>query len=330
MRVITLYSGFNNVGGAQNVALQIAVNVNNDKPIVLSKTMPNNVDAKYKDVADFRLLSFKQIKHLADNETVFFSHHRKITTLLMLYKILLGDRLHIVHIAHSTFDNLRFVSLFPNNIVAVSNGVKQNLINYFHRKPSNITVIYNGLSDKYTPKIYRNDGKIKILFVGRICGVKRQLDFVKYSKGKIPYNVEVLFAGKGEDEEALKREILDDSHYKYLGYVNPYEWYNKVDYTLLFSEKEGFALSLVESCMFGIPILTNKLDVFKEINEHGITGFSYEDFESLVYAFKNLPQPDSIEYRQMSLAARHKYLNYWKEEKMIEQYKKVIIKELQD
>lgn len=49
--------------------------------------------------------------------------------------------------AHNTFNDFRWFCWFPENIIAVSNGVKENLVNYFRLPENRITVIFNGIKD---------------------------------------------------------------------------------------------------------------------------------------------------------------------------------------
>ncbi|WP_276856376.1 glycosyltransferase family 4 protein [Bacteroides fluxus] len=326
IKIISVYPNFLNKGGAQDVALQLAEKLNEEvMPVVLTETHFAEIVPDYWNRAKFVSFGWKAVRELANDNTVFLSHHRKSTSLLLLFSFLLRKKLHIVHVAHNTFNNLRFFSFFPKTVVAVSNGVKENLINYFHVPASHIIVVFNGIKD------FRNDRNVKadkseihILLSGRICTVKQQVEIVRQTRGKLAAHIHIFFAGTGSDLEVLKKEIENESQYHYIGFVDIEENLNRYDYVCLFSQKEGLPLSLIEGCMFGKPLITNNLSAVLDVNEAGETGFVFPDFGSLIQGLNNLPMPYSEEYRKLSLNARLKYEKVFTEERMIKKYKEII------
>lgn len=330
MRVINVYTEFSHQGGAQNVALQLASQLNERQPIVLSYTPSEHVCAQYCDKGiDFRIWGYGTVKTLADGDTVFLSHHRKLTTLLMLYKLFLGRKLRVVHVAHSVFDNLKFFCLFPRINIAVSSTVRKNLIEYFGLEEKRVKVIYNGLLDRLpTSNSSREaDGKIRVLHLGRLCAVKGQLQIVQRTLGRLNSNIHLDFAGSGEDEMQLRVLVEGNEQYRYIGQVNVHSTLPHYDYVLLFSEKEGLPLSLIEASMYGKPMITNDISTVQEVNVRGETGYVCRDYEELIDCLNNLPARDSLEYAKLSCNARKRYETMFKEEEMIRQYKEILFKE---
>lgn len=326
MQVISVYPNFTNKGGAQNVTVQLAKALNeHETPIILIKKC-TKVVSEYEQKVKFMELTWRNVRKLAKENVIFLSHHRKCTTLLMLYKIVLGKKLHVVHVAHSTFENLKYLSLFPQKIIAISNGVKENLEQYFGISPQRIHVIYNGVKDQYdVNKVVDNtSGKIRILLPGRICALKQQVKIVEYCKGKLSPHIQIDFAGDGDERERLKQAIKDSSQFHYLGFVSMKDCLPRYDYVLLFSEKEGLGLSLIEGCMFGKPLITNDVPAVLDVNEDKKTGFVYPTFEKLVEGLNQLPLPGSEEYKWLSANARKKYEHRFTEERMIAAYKDVL------
>lgn len=277
----------------------------------------------------FLPFTWKTVKKLADTHTIFLSHHRKTTLWLMMFKILLGKRLTVVHVAHNTFTNLRMFCLFPETVIAVSNGVKENLMDYFRIPEKRIKVVFNGLTDMRNHlKIRDKDRDIRILLPGRICPVKQQVELIRRTKGKLLSYIHIYFAGTGEDVELLKKEIGDSLQYHYIGFIDMAEQLNQYDYVCLFSQKEGLGLSLVEGLMFGKPLITNLLPAVLDVNEAGKTGFAYGDFDSLITGLNQLPFTDSEEYKRMSLNARKRYDDYFMEETMINNYRAILNDEI--
>lgn len=326
IRVISVYPNFANQGGAQDVALQLAKKLNeNTSPIILTETKSEDILPCYKCQAIYVDFCWKSVCRLAESNTVFLSHHRKNTSLLQLYGLLLGEKLQVIHVSHNTFTNLRYFCLFPNRIVAVSNGVKKNLIDYFRISAKKITVILNGQKDLYEQQNTKADNhEIHILLPGRICEVKQQVEIVKRTRGKLADYIHIYFAGEGDDVGLLKKEIENEKQYHYIGFIKMPESLNKFDYVCLYSKNEGLGLSLIEGLMFGKPLITNKLLSVLDVNKPDVTGYAFDDFVSLVDGLNALPFPNSEKYLELSRHARLRFETLFTEERMIEQYRKLI------
>ena len=324
MKVISLYTNFANQGGAQDRAIQLSTYFNKDKPLILTETALDKIIPHYAKSAHFIRFSFSNIIKLSKNKNVIFlSHHRKMTTKLILYNLLMGNKLKIVHCARNTFNNLKWLTLFPKNIIANSNGVKDNLVSFFRVKPQNVTVIFNGIEDCFNKRNIKNNyNTINILLAGRICAVKRQVDIVNALKQHIPSYIHIDFAGKGEDENLLLEAIGDSTQFRYIGHIKMEEHLNQYDYVLLFSEREGFSSSLIYGLMFSKPLITNDLPVMLDANKEGEVGFVFATLDDLATGLKKLPLPSSEDYKKMAHNARMRYEKYFKEEMMFEQYRK--------
>ena len=326
MKIVTVYPYFINKGGAQNMAISIAKGLSEgEKPVVL--VLDNRINEAYNDSdVNFKKLNLLTIYNYYKKCYVFLSHHRKTTTYLeLLSRFFFWNKLKVVHVAHNTFDSLRMFTLFPKFNIAVSETVKDNMIQYFGLKEDSVRVIYNGIVDKYEEnkagKIHRvSEASINILFLGRIDPVKRQVDFVRNTKGKLSDNIKIYFAGLGQDYETLRNTIQNDSHYVMLGLVNPYEEIYKYDYVCLFSEKEGLPLTLIEALMFKKPLITNDIPQCLEINEDGYCGYVNHSYDDILKCLNNLPSPDSELYKTLSANARSIYENKFQWGVMIRNY----------
>jgi glycosyltransferase involved in cell wall biosynthesis len=235
----------------------------------------------------------------------------------------------IVHVAHNIFTNLKYFTIFQKNIIAVSNAVKKNLIEYFGVKDSNVEVIYNGIEDALLKrhKTYLNqnyDLNIKILLAARICRVKRQVELVMHTKGFLNDNIELYFAGEGDEYDLLENTIGSCNQYKMLGHIDVLKEMDKYDYVCLFSQKEGFGISLIEGCMMGKPLLTNDIDAVLEINEHNYNGFVVKNWNELIECINKLPNRFSVEYKRLSSNSRKKYESFFTLDKMLDEYREYI------
>ncbi len=334
MKIISLYPNFANQGGAQDVLMQIAVylNSNSELPIVLTDTPLKKIDSHYKDKADFRKFNPFQIIKSADANTVIISHDRRYTTILcLLSRFFYHKKFNIIHIAHNLFFDKRFLSFYPKHIIAVSNAVKNNLVNYYNIPEKNVQVIYNGIKDSWNGHVKNfSDDMIKIILPGRINSVKQQVDIVKKLKGKLNNNIEITFAGVGNEQNQLIDAIEDDNHFKYIGHVNLKDTIPIYDYVMLFSKKEGLPLSLIEGCMFSKPLITNRLEPVLEVNQEDVNGFVFDTFEELVRGLNTLSNPSSEKYQKLSNASRSIYEEKFTDNIMLENYQKYINKLLQE
>ena len=328
MKVISVYNNFANTGGAQDMALRLAGSFSpHTTPIVLTRTSAGHITGDYEKAADFMQLSRKQVKDILRRwpDAVFLSHDRKSTTRLMIYKTMGLRNLKVVHVAHSVFDNLRRFTLFPEHVVAISKAVEANLKDYFKLPAQRITMIPNGLPDRGVKEPRRGPG-IRILLMGRIYALKRQLEIAEALDGYLPEGTELYFAGTGPQEHELTQLLAAKKNMHFLGQIDPAKHICDYDYVLLFSQKEGLPLSLIEACMYGRPMITNTLPSVLEINEPGTTGISCRNLDELRSMIKDLPAPSSREYIRMARNARERYGQLFTESRMNEAYRSLLEK----
>lgn len=326
MKIITVYSNFKNQGGAQNMALLLAQSLNKDVPVVLTCTPLEEIDCCYKSMG-FIFEPFNMMTVWKYRSALFLSHSRNTTTFLCFINSLLFHSIRIIHVAHSIFLNLKLFSLFPLNIIAVSNGVKKNLIDYFEIPADRIKVIFNGLEDKYDSSMQKDHvgSIVKVIFAGRVCKVKRQLEFVLKMKNKLDERIQIYFAGVGEDMEQLEKAVENNSQFHILGQIDIMKELYFFDYMLLFSEKEGLPVTLIEGCMFAKPLITNNILSVLDLNENGYNGFVYKNWEDLLVGLNQLPSCNEEEYKKLSFNSRQMYLSKFRLSYMIEEYKRYIV-----
>lgn len=326
--IVTVFPSFAHKGGAEDMALSLAIGLNEkDNPVVLSHE--EAVADQYRATGcEFQRFKLKNIRSLHNKGVVFLSHHRKSTTyLLLLSRIFFGGKLRVVHVAHNTFSSLRRATLFPPYNVAVSKTVKENMISFFGVPENEIIVIYNGIHDYFNPREKKeriNPDTTNVLFLGRVTPVKRQVAFVEASKGKLNDNVKVWFGGEGPDLEALQSAVKGDSHYECLGLIDVYKRLYEFDYVALFSEKEGLPLSLIEAGMFHKPLITNDIPQSLEINVDNYNGFVAHTWEEIVAKLNSLPRVGSDRYKELSDNSREVFDRLFDYQVMINNYNKYL------
>lgn len=330
MKIISVYSHFKDVGGAQKVCLDVHNGLlesnENSQGFVSSFDPYNLIDLKYtKQVKKEDYIKFNAYKLIKKyDDFIFISHHRKTTTFLCLAAKLFKKKIKIIHVAHNEFSTLKHLTFLPENIIAVSKKVKENHINYFNIKNNAITVIFNGFKPK---KRILNRNKsfdkknIIIGFPGRIDPVKQQVDIVNFLKNKLRPSIHIVFAGDGVMLSQLQSTIHQDSQFKTLGFVEDMaEFYKNLDFVLLFSKKEGLPLSLIEGQAYGVPIICNDVGGNLEILEDKYNGFLVNTLKELAETLNNIVKLKDVAYNEMSKNSMDVFNKKFSFNKMIKSY----------
>ncbi|VBB43641.1 conserved hypothetical protein [uncultured Desulfatiglans sp.] len=326
-RIYLLYPSFRNVGGVHNVIIDLFSGLKAEYDVIVSGYDEYcQINERYREVIPESNYWRLSLSRLLFAKGLLISHHRKLTTKLLLLSLFL--KRNIVHVAHNEFFNLKHVTLYPKNIIAVSHRVKNNLVEYFKQDPSRIMVIENGIHDRYADEYGKHNYKqtgIKILFPARITKIKNQVNVVNKLKGKVDEEVNIFFAGNGPLYDELKSKCRTSSNFVALGFVSDMlSLYKEMDYVMLFTQKEGLPICLIEAAMMGKPIICNDVGGNLEIVEQKVNGFLCNSFSELIDRINNLPNITFSEYKHLSENARKTYLDKFNVEIMINKYRKVI------
>ncbi|WP_125916413.1 glycosyltransferase family 4 protein [Hymenobacter coccineus] len=257
---------------------------------------------------------------------IIIVHARNIIPFIVLLKRFLFLNTTVIYISHNVYDSLRYFTFFPKTIISISNKVTQNMINYFRIDNKNIKLIYNGLEDtsclpskivhQYTP------AKIRILYSARVNKVKRQLHVVRALAGGLLPQIEIHFAGIGEEHDELVRACEKSQNFVALGFV---EDMNSIipnyDYLMLYSAQEGLPLSLIEGTMHSKPLLVNDVGGNLEIGIPGFNGFELSEIpDTLISQLNNLVNFSEEQYHLYACNSRQHYEARFTRRKMITKY----------
>jgi len=173
-----------------------------------------------------------------------------------------------------------------NKIVAVSNAVKDSIVNETYANPEKITVIHNGIDPAKVPQ--RNweekeeDAPFKVLYIGRVEESKGLYELVCACKDL--ENVFLNIVGDGPFLEPLKiltRELKMSQRtlfYGKLPHDKTLEMYSCNNVFVLPTKRvEGLPMTLVEACFAGLPIITTNMGGNKDAVEDQFNGFLLRD-----------------------------------------------------
>lgn len=250
---------------------------------------------------------------LVFRNSVVIIHERRLLPPMWLLAHIPGLYVKCVYVHHNELYGNKKLSLFPNNIVAISDAGIKNLTDYFGVPMAHITKIHNcvRVPASYKPRTKGfNPGDITILYPARINSVKRQIEIVNNLKGKLDPRVKVLFAGDGPLLEELKQLCNGSEQFKALGFRNDIsDLMRNSDFMLLFSKHEGLPISLIEAIQTGLPAICNSVGGNIEIIKDGENGIVVNDWESLTCVLNHLPEMEQSSIDRMSHNGRERYNN---------------------
>lgn len=165
----------------------------------------------------------------------------------------------------------RFLYNKSDNIIVVSQGIKNDLKYYYKLSDELINVIYNPceinkINKLSCQKLSEEEEEIfkhpVILNVGRLTNVKRQKELIKLFKNlKYQYtDLKLVILGEGELFGDIRNYIeklglIDDVYI--LGFKkNPYKYMKRAKIYVHYSYFEGFGNVLIEAMACGVPVIS--------------------------------------------------------------------------
>ena len=323
--VYSLIAKVHEVSGVQKVLCDIHNGIKGEFVAKVAGFRSYEVISKCMKVAREEYTQIKSIKELRNS--VVITHERITSSKCFLLNKMFSLKIKHIHVQHSTYDSLKFLSFYPRNVVSISDRVTQNLTDYFKIPISCITKIHNGLVDVVGNEYQRRNiqGKIKIAYIARVDVLKNQIKIVNYLQGVLSDKIEIDFIGGGPLLKELKR-ITDNSHnFRALGQCdNVVSLLKDYDYVMLFSEKEGLPLTLIEGAMAYKPLLVNDIGGCLEIGIPSQNAFCANDLESLLEVLNSLNSISEKDYERLAYNSRKVYEQKFGYDKMINKYCKLI------
>lgn len=175
-----------------------------------------------------------------------------------------------------------------DEIICVSNTVKQIFLETSGLNESNVDVLYNtNETDQIVEKskeaiddVIFDKNIVNICSVGKITGTKGYDRLARVHKKLIDegLNHHIYILGIGEDEDKINKYIKENNlqeTYTLLGFRdNPYKYVSKCDLFVCSSYREGFSTAVTESLVVGTPVVSTLCSGAQELlgynNEYGL------------------------------------------------------------
>ncbi len=219
-----------------------------------------------------------------NNIEIIHTHHRYAEFIACIVAKFL--KIKTVATVHSLTEGKKYLSFHSDKIIAVSNAVKNMLIEEYHVAGNKIETLYNCIQPPNTKnKIdltefrkkmdITSDGKI-ILFLGRIIKIKNtRLLIDAFTKlNKFNQNIFLLIIGKNYGSslnQAYGKNIYVMSSVK-----NPFIYYEMADMVVLPSIKESFPYVMLEAGIMKRPFIGSRTGGIAEFIEDGKNGLLFE------------------------------------------------------
>lgn len=220
-------------------------------------------------------------------------------------------------------------SFFCDRIILVNDYYRR----YFKIFKSKVQRIYNAIDySKFFPvqTVSNANGKINILFVGRLDSQKNPLSLLQAAKLVVKERNDVIFTlvGTGELDVLCKQYISDnnlESYVKLAGWSScPEEFYARADIFVASSIYEAFGLMFLEAGYFALPSCATNVEGIPEVIIDGVTGLLCAPNDEVAMANNILKLCSDKNLRiKMGQAAKEHVINTFSLAKMNKLYKKI-------
>ena len=242
-------------------------------------------------------------------------------------------------------DRKQYTDKGVSRIIAISDMIKNDIINYHNINPQKINVIYNGVDlQRFNPankKEYRKVIRKKlslgeefvILYISNNFRLKGLLTLIKAlgELKKSHKDFKALIIGRGRDASyrKLAKRLNCLENLIFLGHVNGIEkYYAASDLYVHPTFYDSCSLVVTEALASGLPVITTRYDGASGVIDNGVDGFVLKDPLDYEVLSEKISLFFDEEFRQKaSVAAREKAEKYPAErncEEMLEVYKEVL------
>lgn len=207
---------------------------------------------------------------------------------------------------------LKFSFLICDKCIAVSEGLREEIIKEKWIKDNKIVTLYNPvIEDKFNNRIknMEDEKEVHLGIIGWIWGIKNQEEVINalYKLSDKKYKLHIIGGIKDEAyylklKGMVKNLGLEEQVFFQGIKADIFKELDNIDILLLSSKTEALPTVIIEAMSCGVPVIaTNCKFGPSEIIEHGKSGFIYEqnDIDKLIKYIKVLDNKE--EYKRISL-----------------------------
>jgi L-malate glycosyltransferase len=240
-------------------------------------------------------------------------------------------------------DLIRFIVYrLTSRVVVVSHELEDMLLRKFRAPETLVTRISNGVDISfYSPNelerqrvrafLGYKSSEVVIGFSGRLDPIKNLnmlVDIFEASKPR-DYPFRLLIVGDGPDRSRLERRCQSAGIQSYVKFVGPQAevlpYLRAMDAFLLTSLREQMPLTVLEAMSVGIPVVATRVGEIPYMIDDGVDGF-IRDLDAPILVFVQLLRSFlcASERRRLADAARCKVLKKFNQDRMLQNYTRLI------
>lgn len=259
------------------------------------------------------------ISYLRENKFDVVHVHRESQSLFYELDAKFSGVKNIVRTIHSCFEfngvlrirrivTRKLAKVLKVKQIAIGDSVYENEKGRFYNVCNKI--IYNWYDDKKISfinttehisrkmKLQMDLNTFYLLSVGNCSTIKNHKLIIEALKILISkgYNIHYIHIGCGSEEEKEKLLVQDlqlEAYVKFLGSLDPADYFAACDLFIMPSLFEGFGIAAVEAMATGIPTILSDVSGLRDFRKHNLENISYcplvvEDFVEVIenYYFK--------------------------------------------
>jgi len=209
-------------------------------------------------------------------------------------------------------------------VIAVSQGIKRELMQYYNVPDSMIEVIPNAVDhDRFAPaesarakaalreKLGLPDCSLLCLFAGGDWERKGVRDAIEAVAGVDGVYFVVVGSGNIPAFLAMAQQAGAGDQVKFVGHSSiPEQYYAAADLFIFPSRYEAFSLVTIEAAASGLPIIARRINGTEELIEHGVNGYFIDEDDVTIRSAVIALRDDRAKLEQMSHAALERSRHY--------------------
>ncbi|NLZ34563.1 MAG: glycosyltransferase family 4 protein [Clostridiales bacterium] len=222
----------------------------------------------------FRLI--KIVKY--ENIEIIHSHHRMTTFIAKIVSKFI--KVKVIHTQHAIIKDKKILTRMTFKhitIIAVSNAVKENLINDYKLDSNMIKVIYNAIDNRKSNKEvdlrileYKKQGFFLVGCISRITKGKGIRVFIDAANSINKHGKKIKFIIIGDGDKRIELENyckkMDIDNVDFLGFKsNVIDYISNLDLIVQPSYSEGLGLTAIEALSQSKPVIASDIPALREV-----------------------------------------------------------------